>query len=103
MEGANLGESNSSHGAPAFVLEPHGIEEDPIVTLQRFQRHLEERTAVHLGYPYNLHLASEDLGSFLRFSLNNLGDPFVESNYSVHSRAFEAYVLEFFASTTTSC
>lgn len=31
------------------------------------------------------------------FSINNLGDPFVESNYGVHSRKFEVEVLQFFA------
>ena len=29
------------------------------------------------------------LGNLLRYSINNLGDPFVESNYGVHSRSFE--------------
>jgi histidine decarboxylase len=33
-----------------------------------------------------------------RYSINNLGDPFVESNYGVHSRMFEVEVLDFFAS-----
>ncbi len=33
-----------------------------------------------------------------RFSINNLGDPFIESNYGVHSRLFEIEVLDFFAS-----
>ena len=32
-----------------------------------------------------------------RYSINNLGDPFVESNYGVHSRTFEVDVLNFFA------
>lgn len=52
-----------------------------------------------IRYPYNLRFdgTSEDLGPFLQFSINNLGDPFVESNYGVHSRQFEIEVLEFFA------
>lgn len=30
-------------------------------------------------------------------SINNLGDPFVPSNYGVHSRQFEVSVIDFFA------
>ena len=32
-----------------------------------------------------------------RYSINNLGDPFIESNYGVHSREFEIGVLQWFA------
>lgn len=67
-------------------------------TLGSYHEHLRERTAHHLGYPYNLSLASKDLAPFLKYSINNLGDPFNESNYGVHSRAFELEVLKFFAS-----
>lgn len=28
-----------------------------------------------------------------RFSINNLGDPFIDSNYGVHSREFEVRIL----------
>ena len=43
------------------------------------------------------HFDANDLGEFLRYSINNLGDPFVESNYGVPSRQFEVEVLNFFA------
>ncbi|KAI2504285.1 carboxy-lyase [Fragilaria crotonensis] len=33
----------------------------------------------------------------MRYSINNLGDPFVPSNYGVHSRQFECAVIDFFA------
>lgn len=65
--------------------------------LDSFEAHLKERTKNHLGYPYNLHFESEKLMPFLRYSVNNLGDPFVPSNYGVHSRRFEIEVLDFFA------
>jgi histidine decarboxylase len=50
-----------------------------------------------MGYPYNLVYDHEDLHRFLRYSINNLGDPFVPSNYGVHSREFECAVIDFFA------
>ena len=59
--------------------------------------HLQERTAHHLGYPYNLDFDFSELNQVQKFSVNNLGDPFVESNYGVHSRKFEIGVLEWFA------
>ena len=33
----------------------------------------------------------------MKYSINNLGDPFVPSNYGVHSRQFEVSVIDFFA------
>lgn len=41
-------------------------------------------------YPYNLDFNFSALEGLQRFSINNLGDPFIESNYGVHSREFEA-------------
>jgi len=42
-----------------------------------------------LGYPYNLDFDYGALEKLVKFSINNLGDPFIESNYGVHSREFE--------------
>ncbi|EIE21592.1 serine decarboxylase [Coccomyxa subellipsoidea C-169] len=48
-------------------------------------------------YPYNLDFDFSALEGLQRFSINNLGDPFIESNYGVHSREFEIGVLQWFA------
>jgi glutamate/tyrosine decarboxylase-like PLP-dependent enzyme len=48
-------------------------------------------------YPYNLDFDYGPLEDLTRFSINNLGDPFIESNYGVHSREFEVGVLQWFA------
>lgn len=42
-----------------------------------------------IRYPYNLNFSYEALEGLQKFSINNLGDPFIESNYGVHSREFE--------------
>lgn len=42
-----------------------------------------------MGYPYNLDFDFGALEGLNKFSINNLGDPFIESNYGVHSREFE--------------
>ncbi len=44
-------------------------------------------------YPYNLDFDYGALDGLNQFSINNLGDPFIESNYGVHSREFEVGVL----------
>uniref|UniRef100_A0A453GTL9 Histidine decarboxylase n=1 Tax=Aegilops tauschii subsp. strangulata TaxID=200361 RepID=A0A453GTL9_AEGTS len=49
------------------------------------------------GYPYNLDFDFSVMAQFQNFSINNLGDPFIESNYGVHSRQFEVAVLDWFA------
>ncbi|KAK9740858.1 hypothetical protein RND81_03G066200 [Saponaria officinalis] len=65
--------------------------------LARYRQSLLERTKHHLGYPYNLDFDYGALGQLQHFSINNLGDPFIESNYGVHSRQFEVGVLDWFA------
>ncbi|URE37734.1 Pyridoxal-dependent decarboxylase conserved domain [Musa troglodytarum] len=65
--------------------------------LARYRRSLIDRTKHHLGYPYNLDFDYGALGQLQHFSINNLGDPFIESNYGVHSRQFEVGVLDWFA------
>ncbi|XP_078172160.1 serine decarboxylase 1-like [Carex rostrata] len=65
--------------------------------LARYRRSLVERTKHHLGYPYNLDFDYGALAQLQHFSINNLGDPFIESNYGVHSRQFEVGVLDWFA------
>ncbi|XP_057429878.1 serine decarboxylase 1 [Lotus japonicus] len=65
--------------------------------LARYKKSLTERTKHHLGYPYNLDFDYGALSQLQHFSINNLGDPFIESNYGVHSRQFEVGVLDWFA------
>jgi histidine decarboxylase len=65
--------------------------------LENYQDHLKDKTQNHAGYPYNLAYDYSQLLDFFNFSINNLGDPFVECNYKIHSRQFEQEVLGFFA------
>ncbi|XP_021746121.1 serine decarboxylase-like [Chenopodium quinoa] len=56
-----------------------------------------ERTHHHLGYPINSNFDYSVLGELNRFSINNVGDPFIEGGYGVQSRDFEIGVLDWFA------
>lgn len=66
-------------------------------TLRQFEENLQQRTYYHFGYPYNLDYDFTALQSLIHYSINNLGDPFIESNYGVQSRPFEVAILEWFA------
>ncbi len=67
------------------------------IDLDNYQQYLQKQVQNHVGYPYNLKYDFSKLLPFLNFSINNLGDPFIESNYKIDSRIFEQEVLGFFA------
>ena len=50
-----------------------------------------------LGYPSAKDFDYTVLERFLRFPVNNVGDPFAEATYKVETREFEREVVEFFA------
>jgi len=61
--------------------------------IDKFEETLAERSATHMGYPYNLDFDFEALQGLNYYCINNLGDPFIESNYGVHSRPFEVDIM----------
>jgi len=65
--------------------------------LSSYDKLLKRKSSVHFGYPYNLMYNHEELYEFMKYSINNLGDPYITSNYGVHSRQFECSVIDFFA------
>ncbi|KAF5735363.1 putative group II plp decarboxylase [Tripterygium wilfordii] len=65
--------------------------------LAMYRENLIDRTKHHIGYCFNLDFDYGALANLQHFSINNLGDPFIESNYGVHSRQFEVGVLDWFA------
>ncbi|MXZ87257.1 MAG: histidine decarboxylase [Dehalococcoidia bacterium] len=65
--------------------------------LDALQQAMEETSRRQAGYPANLAYDYSALTPFLQYSLNNIGDPFHESNYAINSRAFEREVIAAFA------
>jgi histidine decarboxylase len=88
--------SNEAVKIPMTEAERTALPDETEV-LQAYDKFLKQRSSVHLGYPYNLMYDHSELYSFMKYSINNLGDPFVPSNYAVHSRQFECSVIDFFA------
>lgn len=64
--------------------------------LHKFYHHLKENTNNHFGYPCNLNYDYRELLPFFEFSLNNIGDPFIPSNYKIESKQFEREVIKYF-------
>ena len=80
------------------ITEPDaGTKERVTTIINAYKDKLASRTSTHMGYPYNLDFDYGPLECLQKFMINNLGDPFIESNYGVHSREFEIGVLNWFA------
>ncbi|KAM3238175.1 serine decarboxylase [Capsicum annuum] len=96
--GRNIHTSSFSVTEPDIDDDSTGDKEAYMASiLARYRKTLSDRTKFHLGYPYNLDFDYGALTQLQHFSINNLGDPFIESNYGVHSRQFEVGVLDWFA------
>lgn len=66
----------------------------------RLARHLVDLAAfaeTELGYPCAFDIDYRPLVPFLKYSQNNVGDPFSSGRYRLNSHAFEREVLAFFA------
>ncbi|EFN53269.1 hypothetical protein CHLNCDRAFT_53969 [Chlorella variabilis] len=84
------------------VLEPGELDKEELEArinkvIDDYKEKLQLRTDHHMGYPYNLDFDYGPLEGLQKYCINNLGDPFIESNYGVHSREFEIGVLQWFA------
>lgn len=65
--------------------------------LQEFLNTIKLRAQNFIGYPASVDYDYKELYPLLDYSLNNVGDPFVESNCDMNSKKFEREVLNFFA------
>ena len=64
-----------------------------------YTNYFEKLRALHskdLGYPYNLDFDMRFATEGLSLLINNLGDPYIPSNYASDSRIYEQAVIEFF-------
>ena len=74
-----------------------GLSPADATQLEALLRTVATGTADFLGYPVSKDFDYSPLMPFLQYPLNNLGDPFVPSTYSVGTREMEKEVVEFFA------
>lgn len=75
------------------------LPEEAQAAIGNLRERLQARSADHLGYPYNFDHSAHmgPLHDLMRFSINNLGDPFDPSNYDVETREYEVAVIDTYA------
>ncbi|MFM1797852.1 MAG: hypothetical protein RLZZ117_130 [Cyanobacteriota bacterium] len=64
--------------------------------LEDLRGHFLERSAHYIGFPNSRLLSFAELGDFLRFNINNIGDPY-HPNAGINTCQFEREVLSFWA------
>ncbi len=65
--------------------------------LDNYLLQVKERANNFLGYPIARDFDYSELYPLLKYPLNNLGDPLIESTYDLNSRSIEREVVQFFA------
>ena len=65
--------------------------------LARKYKQLEALKKTFLGYPCDAEFDYSPLYKFLKFAINNVGDPYESSTYRLQTKEFEREVLAFFA------
>jgi histidine decarboxylase len=68
--------------------------------LEQFFQDIQAESERFLGYPCNGIFDYSPLYRFLQFPLNNVGDPYLPSNYHLNTHTFECEVLESFRQLT---
>lgn len=78
-EDVKLANISYSSGIELEDLDIPAEERDVKITsiLDEYHEKLEDRTRYHLGYPYNLDFNMDELAFLQKYSINNLGDPWV--------------------------
>lgn len=65
--------------------------------LDNYIKQVKERAHHFIGYPVSTDFDYSELYPLLKYPLNNLGDPLIESTYDLNSRSIEREVVQFFA------
>ena len=76
---------------------PGALSHEDRARLDAFYLDVEQQTATFAGYPCTDNFDYRELFRFLSFPLNNVGDPFNQCIYNLHTREFECEVVEWFA------
>ncbi len=65
--------------------------------LENLKQELEKARDSFLGYPVSKDFDYSELNSFMKYPINNLGDPFEDGTYKVETHKMEREVVGFFA------
>ncbi|WP_299020003.1 pyridoxal-dependent decarboxylase [uncultured Photobacterium sp.] len=91
--------NQSGYNEICFEIPQEGLTaEERKSHLEAFKSYIDVQKAHCLGYQVNQQMDyKEDMEHFLNCHLNNVGDPFVDSNYSLSSKQMEKAVLNYYA------
>lgn len=64
--------------------------------LEQKLQQVNKASQTFLGYPTNLSFECDELAPFLKYSLNNVGDPFQQSHTELHTLDLEREVIDTF-------
>jgi histidine decarboxylase len=81
-------------------LFAHELSSEDRHRLDLLDKDLQAEARRFIGYPCNGAFDYSPLFRFLQYPLNNIGDPYLPSNYHLHTHAFECEVLEIFQKLT---
>ncbi len=86
-------------------MQSQWLSEFPLSTedeqrLKDFYRDIQRESELFLGYPCNGIFDYSPLYRFLQYPINNVGDPYLPSNYHLNTHDFEREVLEIFQQLT---
>ena len=70
------------------------------IVLDQIYKSICENRKTFIGYPINQDFNYEELYRFLSLAVNNVGDPFVTTNYGLNTHIIEREVINFFAKLT---
>jgi histidine decarboxylase len=82
------------------LLSEYQLSAEDQQKLDRFYREIQTEAERFLGYPCNELFDYSPLFPFLQYPLNNVGDPYLPSNYHLNTHHFECEVLEIFRTLT---
>ncbi len=85
-----------------FEQDFHGLSVNDQGRLDALYERLTAEREGFIGYPCTANFDYSPLYRFLEFSTNNVGDPFVESNYHLNTHDFEREVLAQFMDLTAA-
>jgi histidine decarboxylase len=91
--------ANSDPTDKDFALPDIGIPSPQRAELiKKLRDYLCTQNKKMLGYQFSVNLEyRQELQEFLDYSINNIGDPFEDSHYTVHTRWLERAVLDYYA------
>ncbi|TKY51390.1 Serine decarboxylase [Spatholobus suberectus] len=90
-------EENNSHMNLAITQCSGETQANLASVISRYVESLNQYNLHNLGYPGNQDFNYDVLAPLLHFHLNNAGDPFLGSSFSLNSTTFEVCVLDWFA------